>query len=791
MAQYEEVQRDFSGGEISGRMIMRDDVAAHARSVAFMENFIPTLQGTAVRAPGTRFVYEMSSLDARIFPYKTPENIEAIVEVLPATEGGPDGDINIIQNINALVGSSLSTRQFSKAVADQKIPTQIVDNFSFRDGFEGWDANPIGFISNVDQATLGWEERSGALFGTCRGWKSGSDPASLLLRTTATIPEDTAYIIILPTVEYVANFSGPDAEYTAFIRVGTTEGDGDVFEHEFTGQPGKRYDLVTTESTAFVAGTVLYLEITITAIKKDGVPSTPAFRVEQFGIASEVTKTVDTSNIIGVVPYLADELDDIHYVQSPYNDSAGLTGYGKELVLTHPNYPVKDLLFNGTNYVFLDKFSAANNPPNIWGDPMAGKGGYPATCTSYLGRLVLGGSTVDPILGSSIGASTETVWATEVGNWNQFTDPTSDEVNPDDSIEFTTIYRSPIKWLLGQKSLLIGAESMEYTASADGIFSPGDLGVQMQSTHGSSNVQPVGMGQYALFPSDNGTKVRAFKYIAEDEGWVAPDLTLLHPTLFNSGIKRMVRLRNPHQMCVVVMGNGQVAILHLDTYAGISGWSRLNFNAQVKDACVLVDDEGNDVLYLTILRWINGVKKLYVEAITDWFEAAEWTHLQSYSVFLPPTPTNVISALDHLEGLDVQVIGDRNYLGTYKVSGGVVTLIDDKGDPIKVSAATVGLAMPCTLVTMPLVGQDPGSKKRYASLSVRTLASARPLVNGERSATRAPLTLQNRSQYLDYVYDSTIQPLGWDEFAPVRIEEVTPQRVEVAGIFGKVKGNSV
>ncbi len=54
MAKFVEIQRDFSGGEISQRMFMRDDLEIHGKSLLTMENFIPTMQGTAVRAPGTR-----------------------------------------------------------------------------------------------------------------------------------------------------------------------------------------------------------------------------------------------------------------------------------------------------------------------------------------------------------------------------------------------------------------------------------------------------------------------------------------------------------------------------------------------------------------------------------------------------------------------------------------------------------------------------------------------------------------------------------------------------------------
>jgi hypothetical protein len=360
---------------------------------------------------------------------------------------------------------------------------------------------------------------------------------------------------------------------------------------------------------------------------------------------------------------------------------------------------------------------------------------------------------------------------------------------PTDSVDFTAIYRSPIKWVIGQKQLLIGAESVEYSASADSIFQPADLGVVMQSTHGSNAVQSVSMGQYVLFPAENGTRVRAMRYIGDVESWVSPDLTQAHPGLCASGIKRMVRMRSPHQMLVVVLNNGQIALLHLDATESASGWSRMDVEGPIKDCCVMVDNNGVDTLYMVVRRRIGGARKLYIEQVRNWTETGVNVYMHSFVVKAGLGATNVVTGLGHLEGQLVHVLADGNFYGTMQVTGGQVSIVDNLGDPVNYTYAYVGLPMVSTLATLPLIGTEPSSKKRYTSIIVRTYNSSRPLINGERIAARSPQTPFGRGQPVDLFGESEVVNMGSDESQVIEIQETIPFRTEIVGIFGSVSSN--
>ena len=808
------LQRDFSGGEIGPRMLMRDDTELHARSLLQMENFMPTLQGTAVRSPGSKFIQAITQTapglptNARILPYITPFGGKALVVLTPhngETGGGEIfGDLTILDNITGDADAPTSALNYRYIVPNGELV-----------GDDNWDLDPPEYICKgnrqgwiVSQGWFNLAMRVGHHNPGCSA-TNGIMTAQFTMPSVAdggSYPAD--HIIISPDIFYNGNFGNKDYGISVQFRVGTGTTEGvdvsDIYlgpEIDTLKAGGPHFIQNIVVSGSFTENQVLYISLKVKALTGPGndgdAVSQPEFVANKLDVLSLHTATISGNEILGVVPYTADELDDVHFVQSPYVATDLLNQEpAKELVMTHSNHPPMRLYYNptATGYVFEEIFT--DDLTQFYGQWDWDTKGYPATCGSYLGRLILAGSSTTAATGPQLvnGASTETVWGTKVGDWSHFSDPDALVdlgVVPTDSISFTAIYRSPIQWVQGQKELLIGAAEVEYTASGEGIFQPADLGVFLQSTHGSNRVQPVPMGQYVLFPAESGKKVRALQFSAQDDGWTSPDQTLAHPGLLSSGIKRMVRMRNPHQMCAVVMGNGQMALYHIDTDAGIQGWSRTAMGGSVRDVAVLSNQDGVDILFMIVRRRVNGVANLYIEAIPSWTVSDEWSYLTSSVTQIAPVATNIITGLEHLEGRDVQVVADANFLGTYTVTAGAITLVNQIAEDIDFVEATVGLAMPCSLKTLPLITDDPTSKKRYTSINVRTLASTRPMINGERASDRDPLSPLGLSQRLDTVYDNTVAVLGSDKYQTIEVTETLPLRLEVVGIFGKIKESSL
>ena len=752
MAVRQTIQNDFSGGELSPRMLGRPDLEVFKRSLLTMQNFIPTLQGSAVSAPGSRFIKE--ALDprvGRIFPYLTLANERSLAEMTPLKMNVTRGIAERVSGDSAIGSSALPAFQ-----------KQIVRDSGLAQHGGNWELDPEEYVGgNGDLLGMTWEEAF--IVGTSRVFKyTNVEKDFCRITTTAEVDVATDRITLEFDLWYLSNFFFKGA-YDCTVKIGSSVGNDDVFSFVFEGDPGFRVTPTAQRDLPTLGFTgTLYIDIRwVAKTSTEEKYSQPRFALIFFRIWAAADPPPDDVEL--VTPYTAEDLPDVHYVASPYDD--------KPLVFVHPNHPPQEFLFDTTFGSYQFRAITFLNQPDAWT-----VGNYPSTVTAVQGRCVFAG----------IPNATETVWATEVGDWRKFSVETG--VNPDDSLEFTTIYRSPIQWMSGHKNLLVGALEMEYLASAEGIFQPADLGVSVQSTHGGIHVQPVGFGPSVLFAAEGGTHVRSASFSGEENGWVAPDLTLWTPDLFSSGIVRMVRMRNPHQMMVAVMGNGQLAILHQDNYAGIMGWSRIVLNAKVIDACVIADENGIDILFILIRRTIDGVEKLFIEAFSEWTDSIAQNYMASF-LSLIVEDTNVILGLEHLEGVVVQVVSGGDYLGVFTVSGGQITLVNEIGQPINVISVTVGRAMSRILRTLPADAGAPDSKKRYTDVSIRTIASTRPIINGQRPADREPLRPMDHSQSLDLVKDLSVSNLGWDDVQIITIEETLPLRTEILGIFGKLTSN--
>lgn len=792
---WREVQNDFSGGEVGARVIMRDEQPGHRKSVLEMLNFMMTLQGTATRTPGTRFVYEVpgNPETVRLFPYLTPNNKRALVEMTPH-DGVTPGTIRVIEDIKFTTDPEYAS-QIDVDGGSVTAWRQIVQNYQLRDGFFPWNMQVEEYTGrNGDQ--LGWRMMSGnrGFSGTARDWKAPDLEEEVLeMENSFIVPENCTTLILDAHLRYASNFAIQtlENEKTASLEIRSASGGAaDIFTYDLTFLPiSATFKELLIVNGTFTAGQELFIAFKFEAIKGEGkdAASVPNFEVYRLGVMAPVTVEVASSTSAGQVDYTADQLNDVQFVQSPYTDSTRGNTYGKQIVFAQGDHPPMELVYANPGYSFRLVF--ADDATQHYAQWNWDTRGYPAACTSYNGRLVLAGTSEAP-QDTPLGGNNEEVWCTEIGNWSKFTTLADILNNPQafQSVHLATTYRSPIQWVIGQKRLLIGAESMEYNIKSEGIFQNGDIDAEMQTTHGSSRVQPVGMGQYILFAAEAGRKLRSMKYFRDDDGWIAPDLTLAHPELFNSGIVRMVRMRNPHQITVVVKGDGDIAILHQDTYANIMGWSRIHIGANIVDATVLTDSTGADVLYMAVRRRRAGSWRLFIEAIPLWYEGEDWNYLNSSVIGIHDTPTNTISGLDHLEGRFVDVVADDNYYGSFKVSGGAVTLVDEFGQPINVTQYSAGLAMTARLRTLPLVTKDPKSKKRYTEVTVRTLRSGRPIINGERDYDREPNAELNKTQPLDVIHDNIVDSTDFDPAQVIEIVENKPVRCEVVGIFGRVVG---
>jgi hypothetical protein len=734
------VQTSFKGGEISPRYFAQIDEETTQISCAEMTNYIPTLQGPAVKRLGTIFQHEAPA-GARLLSMQSVDGRHTLVE---------------LTNLSCKVFiDSVAQNTLERATAFTK---QVITNGKFKDGLTGWYTEPTAYKRDGKALGAYWQatSRDGEVKLICRrqeGLKQYTKMRQSFVVDTATTTG---------TLNYRIQYTGKTGKKTVYpsvtVKIGTTLGGNNVYNEVLTGQQYSTWDKTIgfAMPSAGFTGT-LYAELYHASAGNDNYTD---FLIDTFQVFTAAVGVI--SDVTLATPYTAAQLKNVQYVQSPYD--------AKEVVFVHRDHPPQELLWDTGSGTWKFQAKSFTAMPVQW---VAGN--YPQVCTAFQGRLVVGGTP----------SQSETVWFSKAADWSNLTLGS----NANDGMAVTVTYRSPLRWLHGHKNVIAGAGQFEYAfQSQSGLLTPSDTQVTMQSSHGSAFVQPANLGFGLLFASEGGKKARVLELSDQDRGWLAPDVSRKVDHLLKSGIVRTAVVRAPQQMVLCVCNDGTIACITLDRQDQIAAWCRLTFNGQVKDICVMTDND-RDTPYIAIERSINGQVRTYIEAMVDMDNQNSWQYMDSAIRYTFDAPTTTITGLAHLEGMDVFVTDDKGRLvDTKTVSAGIVILDS------AVMRAIVGTTYDAQLQTMPAYTSPQyggiGSIKRYSEIGVRLLQSAIPEINGKRPPDRSAITAMNFNEPL-YSGDVKIASLGYDTYAQITISEPLPLASVIVGIFGKLNSSEL
>lgn len=275
-----------------------------------------------------------------------------------------------------------------------------------------------------------------------------------------------------------------------------------------------------------------------------------------------------------------------------YKDNAGAGIYG--------------FIGRATGTTFTDQnISAvkADTPPN-GNDPFVGAGNYPGAVGYYQQRLVFAGSNLNP----------QTVWMSKTGLFKNFgySIPSKD----DDSITFTIASKevNRMRHLLGLRKLLGLTSGGEWTFSgADTGLTAKTVQASQEGYDGSAIVQPVVVGNSAVYVQARGTRVSSFGYSINADGFASDDLTLFSAHLFRGKeLTNVAYQKIPDSIVWYVRDDGILLGLTYLPEQQLVGWHWHDTDGFIESiACVPEGQE--DALYMVVRRTINGVQKRYIE----------------------------------------------------------------------------------------------------------------------------------------------------------------------------------
>jgi len=369
--------------------------------------------------------------------------------------------------------------------------------------------------------------------------------------------------------------------------------------------------------------------------------------------------------------YLEADLFEIQYVQTE-----GV------MYFTHIGYDVAKISYDGTTWLWDATVTFTDSP---WSAP----GEYPAACAFQDQRLVLGGSEKQP----------QTIWGSVIGSYEDMTqDPTLSAA----AYAFTlaTDKSSQVRWLLDKDILLVGAKTSELLFM-QGV-SAGNIQVFRQSAYGSAAINAVAISDAVIFLQRGRRKLREFVYSNDNQTYQAPDLTFFADHISESGIVEYDYQQAPDPILWCVRDDGVLVGMTYDRIMGVAGWHRHITDGEFESVAVLPGQDGEDQVYFTIKRNIQGSDIRYIEK----FNKRDFGVL-AQAVFNDASYTKVgvglteIDGLDHLEGEVVSILADGVVQTQQTVSGGKV--------PITGTATTITAGLPFIGTLTPVSIEIPGS----------------------------------------------------------------------------------
>lgn len=747
MAEWQTIQSSFINGEVSPRYSAAVNSEFIQNAASEITNGVVLLQGNATKRLGTNFS-ETVPIDtgnpsdpARVWPMFAPDNQEIILVFAHEY-------VSLFFDVTAGTGDSV------------EIPTQIqlVYNPSFDLGNQGWD-----YDGRITFGVAGLKETIGSN-GTAT-----LRVTSLLGVDQGTFDIGIGQLVNIPapatSLTYVMNgnlTSTPNSSGFMRLKVGTTPGASDI-------------------ATADIAITSLVTDYT-------GILAIPAtsgdvyFRIEVVAtlgadLAAEVELNINNillyadgqpvaAPVNATTPYTADQLEDLHFIQSPHDD--------QQLFIFHPEVQPHWLYFNGANWV-VEPVVFASSPPS-WGG-----NSWPSVATAYQGRLVVSGNPISP----------ETIWASRSNNWVDFVE--GGTITSASPFEFTPTERGLNTWLFGHKALLFGNTRDEFLADAQsGILQATDVAVTQHTGYGAlRNPQKLRLGHAIALPTNGNETLKLMQFSREAGGYVAPDIMLQAEHLGKRGIRRMFYTRDPHEMLWAVMQDGTLCTMTFNSEGNSRAWSTWETEGTFLDGTAIVDPSGRDVVVLIVQRSVNGALTTQIEYLNNLRDVKDWRYLDS-AVRRTITGFTLFN-VGHLEGHIVHVFLDGSYAGTRLVGSAEVDLTGF--DWQNASIVDVGIGYNFRVKTFPqgTISANIGlaAKKRYSKVGVRGIFSNVPVIQGQRYPERPSQTNMNTTQPQNELIDTHVCDLGTDTTAQVVVEEPLPLRLTVAGIYGKLSGNEL
>lgn len=254
--------------------------------------------------------------------------------------------------------------------------------------------------------------------------------------------------------------------------------------------------------------------------------------------------------------------------------------------------------------------------------------------------------------------------------------------------------QDPIRWVADtENGLLVGTKGAEYAmpSPSDGTATSAISYPALRKTtkYGSANVPVIEAGKAVLFAQTAKRKLREMAFVYDNNGYDAPDMTVLAEHITKGNIAEMIFQQEPYSVVWMRLENGQLRGMTYDRQQNVIGWHRHILggfydvahtdSAHVESIETIPSPDGSqDDVWMIVARYINGGIKRYVEYLApfnaDYDDVKNCYFVDGGKTITLGASGTVVTGLDHLEGQVVGMLVDGSAQPSKTVTSGEIAL---------------------------------------------------------------------------------------------------------------------
>jgi hypothetical protein len=308
--------------------------------------------------------------------------------------------------------------------------------------------------------------------------------------------------------------------------------------------------------------------------------------------------------------------------------------------------------------------------------------GWPSVVTFHQQRLWFAATSDNP----------DSLWSSKVDDYDNFQPTDPDSTVTDESAIAVTVAGdevNAIKWMTSGPAMLFGTLSAEYQLRSASTFNepltPTNIDIRTQTNNGTmASHKPQRIGSSILFIQRAGRKVMDMRYSFEVDSFTSRDMTVMSEHILRDQTNglRLRYQKNPNSLLWITTGDGELIGLTFEGEQEVFAWHRHILGGTdpvVESIAAIPSSTGTvDELWMVVKRTVNSATVRYVERLLPDFNPSSTTDKDEMkfvdSMLSGDASSTTVYGLNHLEGEELQVVVDGDYVGDKTVSNGTITL---------------------------------------------------------------------------------------------------------------------